>query len=221
MKLWGKTILERTKKMSNKKALTRRTVSSFRLKAFCLTLALLLTSLCPLSVSAETVGDMDLDFVEADSLERNLPERPADAEVIEIIELEIDEDGNITETPPFMSRSYYSPAAITLSPSGSWYRGSWRTFDGNYIGYDVTATYSNGATSSYHGLYIFLESWTPYGDNNRNNWAVRLDGRNVKGDDWRKIQGGSRDYRFAYYNSTYGTSYSGNISVKVTVYSWN
>lgn len=207
--------------MHNKNFSTKRTFSPFRLNFFCLTLALLLTFIFPLSASAETVGGIDLNFVQAGSFDRDLPNRPADAKVIDIIELEIDKDGNISETPIIMPMSYYSPSAITLSPSGNWYRGSWRTFDGNYIGYDMSATYANGSTSSYNGLFIFLESATTYGDFNRTNWAVKLDGVNMKGDDWRKIQGGSRDYRFAYYNNTYNTSYSGSITVKVTVYSWN
>ena len=164
----------------------------------------------------------DFEIIPVEEVENTYPERPADAEVVEIFDILIDEDGNmeVLQTPSVSPLSYYSPSAITLSASGKWYYGKYRSFDGNYLGWEVTAKYANGSTSSTKGLYIGLSSQTPAGDLNRQLYAIPLDGKTHKPEDWRKKLGTSDYFRFMYYNATYGTAKAGTIWIKVTMYSW-
>lgn len=185
------------------------------------TLILFISSVFPTATYAAESSDFEI--VPVESVEGTYPERPADAKVIEIIDILIDEDGNmeVSQTSPIAPCSYYDPSAITLSASGKWYYGSYRKFDGKYLGWEVTAKYASGSTSSTNGLYIGLSSETPAGDLNRKLYAIPLDGKTHKPEDWREKLGTSNNYRFMYYNNTYGTSKAGKIWIKVKMYSWS
>lgn len=188
-----------------------------------------ITSLVPTTAFATEVYDTNLisneDIISVDPVQHSTSsDRPADAKVIEVIDILVDENGivqEVTPTPSVSPYSYYSPAAITLSASGNWYYGQYRTFDGNYVGWEVTAKYADNSTSSVNGLYIGLTSYTAAGDLNRKLYAIPLDGKTYKPEDWRKKLGTSDDFRFMYYNATYDTSSPASIWIKVTVYSWD
>lgn len=185
------------------------------------TMILFISSVFPIATyAAETP---ELEIIPVETVENTYPERPADAKVVEIIDILVDEDGNmeVSQTPSISPYSYYDPAAITLSASGDWYFGKYRSFDGNYLGWEVTAKYANGSTSSTEGLYICLSSEVPAGDVNRKIYSIPLDGKTHKPEDWRKKFGSSDNFRFKYYNATHGTSKAGTIWIKVKVYSWN
>lgn len=162
----------------------------------------------------------------AENTEADNRERPADAKLVEVIELEIDENGNIanytsTNDSGISPYSHTGPMSITLSPSGNWVSGKWREFDGQYIGYDVSATYSDGRKSDIRGLIVYMEAYTSIGNNPLHNYMIPLNGVTYKCDDWRRILG-APSYRFMYKNTTYDLSgYEGSITVKIQAYSWS
>lgn len=194
-------------------------VSKF--KVLLATMVLFISSIFPTAAYADKTPE--LEIIPVETVEDTYPERPADAKVVDVIDILVDEDGNVkmAQPPIFSTCSYYDPAAIKLSASGDWYFGQYRTFDGKYLGWEVTAKYVNGSTSSTNGLYICLSSEVPAGDLNRQIYSIPLDGKTYKPEDWRQKLGTSDRFRFKYYNATYGTSKAGTIWIKVKVYSWS
>mgnify|MGYP003366803616 CR=1 FL=1 len=178
-----------------------------------------------MSVFAQENDVANSEIINVSDTEVSTRERPDNAKLVGTINLEIDQNGdliNYTSTDSGgIARSHTGPMSITLSPSGNWISGAWRDFDGRYIGYDVTAKYSNGNTSNFAGLLVYMEAYSSIGNNGLRTYAVPLDGVNHKCDDWRQILG-TPTYKFVYKNNTWDLAdYKGSITVQIQAYSWS
>lgn len=186
----------------------------------------MMLTLCNMSVFAEGNDIANSEIINVKDTESSSKERPEDAKLVGEINLEIDQNGEIisysSTDRTAIQRSHTGPMSITLNPTGNWVNGAWHgDFDGRYIGYDVSAKYSNGNTTSFAGLLVRMEAYSSIGNNALKTYAIPLDGVNYKCDDWRQILG-SPSYRFVYKNNTWDLSdYRGAITVSIQAYSWS